>query len=249
MMACMPKKKVAKKSAPEGFSKLPRMSGYEVIESVPKSSYRDTSMVVIVPSRDEWLHRRFIEHLNAIQWPMNGRRALFHIQGAEVGKAYTEQIQGVLGHPDLSKWKYVLTLEDDVLVPSDCVLRLCEAIEAGPYDGVSGMYFTKSPDLPMPMAYGSPDEYARTGVLDFRPRDVTDALKSGGIMPVNGIACGCSLYRMQLFKDMPAPWFVTNPSNTQDLYFCANARRAGKTFAVDCRVRAGHMDFATGTVY
>lgn len=238
-----------KKTAPAGFSAMPKMHGYEFIESVPKSSYRDTSMVVIVPSRDEWLHRRFIEHLNGIQWPMNGKRALFHIHGDEVGKAYSDQIAAVLQHPDLCKWKYVLTIEDDVLVPPDAVIKLTESIEAGPFDCSAAMYFTKSPDLPQPMAYGSPEEYARTGVLDFRPRDVTDALKSGGIMPVNGVAMGCTLYKMQLFKDLPGPWFVTNPSNTQDLYFCANARRAGKTFAVDCRVRCGHADWSTGVVY
>lgn len=225
------------------------MRGYDIIESVPKSSYRDTSMVILVPSRDEWLHKRFIEHLNSIQWPMNGKRALYHITGDEVGKAYTDQIQAILQHPELSKWKYVLTIEDDVLVPPDCVIRLCESIEAGPFDCSAAMYFTKSSDMPMPMAYGSPEEYARTGVLDFRPRDVTEALKSGGIMPVNGVAMGCTLYRMQLFKDLPAPWFVTNTSNTQDLYFCANARRAGKTFCVDCRVRCGHADWSTGVVF
>ncbi len=244
----MPKKK---REAPAGFSPLAAInaSGYERVASVPKSSYRDTSMVIIIPSRDEWLHKRFIEHLNAIQWPMNGKRVLLHVTGDEVGKAYTEQIQAVLQHPELSRWKYVLTLEDDVLVPPDAVIRLCEAIEEGPFDGVSGMYWTKSEDLPMPMAYGSPEEFARTGVLDFRPRDVSEALKSGGIMPVNGIACGCSLYRMSLFRDLTAPWFVTGPSHTQDLYMCGNARRIGKTFAVDCRVRAGHLDFASGRVF
>jgi len=237
--------------APAGFAPLAAInaSGYERISVVPKTSYADTSMVIIVPSRDEWLHKRFIEHLNALQYPMNGKRALFHVQGAEVGKAYTEQIQDVLAHPELGRWKYVLTIEDDVLVPHDAIIKLCEAIETGPFDGVSGMYWTKSEDLPMPMAYGSPDEYARTGVLDFRPRDIVDALKHGQIVPVNGIACGISLYRMQLFRDLPAPWFLTGPSHTQDLFMCGNARRIGKTFAVDCRVRCGHIDFASGKVF
>lgn len=224
-------------------------SGYDRISAVPKSSYRDTSMVIIMPSRDEWLHKRVVEHLNAIQYPMNGRRVLFHVQGDEVGVAYSEQIQAVLHHPELSKWRYVLTIEDDLLVPHDCVMKLCESIEMGPFDGVSAMYFTKSAEMPMPMAYGDPAEFTRTGQLDFRPRDVTEALKSGGIMPVNGIACGCSLYRMQLFRDLPYPWFVTSPNSTQDLAMCSMARRVGKTFAVDCRVRCGHLDFATGTVF
>ena len=135
--------------------------------------------------------------------------------------------------------------------------NLLESIELGPYDAVSGLYWTKG-DVNMPMAYGDPDEYARTGVLDFRPRDVRAALARGTVMPVNGIAMGCSLYRMDLFRQIKAPWFVTcadvipdkGPIGfTQDLYFCEQACRAGKRFAVDMRVRVGHLDVNTGVVY
>ncbi len=224
-------------------------TGFQRIEAVPRSSYRDTSTVVLVPSRDQWMHTRFVQHMNSIQWAMNMKRALFHITGDEVGKAYSDQIKLVLEHPELSKWKYVMTIEDDVLVPPDCFIRLAEAIEAGPFGGVSGLYFTKSDDLPMPMCYGDPAEYARTGVADFRPRDVREAVKQGAIVPCNGIACGISLYRMSLFRDLPYPWFVTSPSHTQDLYLCGNAIRAGKRFAVDCGVRCGHLDFESGRVF
>jgi hypothetical protein len=244
--------------------------GFQRIEHVPKSSYRDNSMVVICPTRgvpvlDEntgeakrdkngdiivqpMIHKRVVEAWQALQWSMNGKRAMFLVTGAEVGKAYTEQIQAVLAHPDLSKWRYVLTLEDDNIPPPDAVTLLLEAIEAGPFDAVGGLYFTKG-DLAMPQCYGDAEHYARTGELEFRPRDIVAAVKQGHIVPCNGIAQGCSLYRMSLFKELPPPWFVTTAGSTQDLYFAANACRAGKRFAVDCRVRVGHLDVATGTVY
>lgn len=222
--------------------------GFQRIEHVPKSSYRDCSMVVIVPSRTPFLHKRFVEHIQALQFPMNGKRAMFFVTGAEVGKAYTEQLQDVLQHPDLSRWRYVLTIEDDVLVPPDAVTRLCDAIEAGPFDGVGALYWTKG-DVNMPMAYGDPEIYARTGELEFRPRDVASAAKQGHIVPVNGIAMGCSLYRMSLFKELPPPWFVTTSSSTQDLAFCSNAVRAGKRFATDCAVLCGHADWTSGVVF
>src|SRR5690349_19443640 len=87
------------------------LKGFDRVEHVSKASYRDNSMVVIVPSREPWLHKQFVERLNSLIWPMNGKRAVFFVTGAEVGKAYTEQIQAVLAHPDLSKWRYVLTVE------------------------------------------------------------------------------------------------------------------------------------------
>jgi hypothetical protein len=78
-------------------------------------------------------------------------------------------------------------------------------------------------------------------------------------MEVNGIAMGCALWRMELFRELAAPWFVTVndvfPEKggaqcfTQDLYFCERARRAGKRFAVDFRVKVGHLDTETGVVY
>lgn len=205
-------------------------------------------MCVIVPSREPFLHTTFYQHLQNLQWPMNQRRYMFFVSGAEVGKAYDDQLRGILGHPELSACKYLLTLEDDTLPPSDAVLKLLESIEQGPYDGVGGLYFTKG-EVNMPMCYGDPAEFATKGTLDFRPRDVARAIRGGHLVECNGIAMGCSLYRMQSFKDIEGPWFVTNPSNTQDLYWCAKARRAGKKFAADCRVRCAHADWKTGKFY
>jgi hypothetical protein len=236
-------------------SKL-RLKGFAAAAHVPKSSYRDTSMVVVVPSRGPWLHRQWVESFNALMWPMNGKRAVLFASGAEVGRAYSECIQGVLAHPQLRDWRYVLTIEDDNLPPPDAAIRLLESIEAGPFDAVGGLYYTKGA-FNMPQCYGDPYEFARTGVLDFRPRDILSAVQQGHVVPCNGIAMGCSLYRMQLFRDIPGPWFVTCSdvyeegarSMTQDLYFCERAARAGKRFAVDCRVHVGHADWETGEIY
>jgi hypothetical protein len=166
-------------------------------------------------------------------------------------------IKMILGHPELSKWKYVLTLEDDNLPPPDAHIRLLESIEWGGYDAVSALYFTKG-EVNMPMAYGDPDEYRRTGVLDFRPRNVAEAVKAGQVMSVNGIAMGCALWKMSLFREIPPPWYVTVAdvmpgkgvqAMTQDLFFCERAVRSGKRFATDCRVKVGHMNMEDGVIY
>jgi hypothetical protein len=163
-------------------------------------------------------------------------------------------IANVLANPDLSTWKYLLTLEDDNLPPPDAHLKLLESIETTGVDAMSAMYFTKGP-YNMPMAYGDPASKS----FDFRPRDVKEALAAGQVMPVNGIAMGCALWRMDLFRKVEPPWFVTAQeftegvgakAYTQDLYFCERAvRQHGAKFAVDCRVRVGHMDVNTGDVY
>lgn len=231
--------------------------GFESIQVLPGSTFEDNSTAIVIPSRGTVSHRVIERWLQLIA-PMNQKRAILFAAGHEVGRAYDAMIENILAHPELSRWKYILTLEDDNLPPPDAHIRLIESINFGPgFAAVSGMYFTKG-DIAMPMAYGDPDEFKRTGVLDFKPLDVRRALERGNIVPVNGIAMGCALWRMDLFREIPKPWFVTVSdlvpgkgiaAMTQDLYFCKRAREMGKTFAVDCRVRVGHLDVGSGVVY
>lgn len=235
-----------------------QFKGFERLQAHHGSTYKDSSTIVVVPTRGTgMISYRVVQTWQAMISPMNQKKAFIFLAGDEVGEAYNRMIRGILADPELSKWKYVLTLEDDNLIPNDAHIRLIESIEAGPFDAVGGLYFTKG-DINMPMAYGDPAEFARTGHIDFRPRDVRKALELGAVMEVNGIAMGCSLYRLSLFRDIPAPWFVTvgdvvperGPmAMTQDLYFCERARRVGKRFAVDMRVRVGHLDINTQEVY
>jgi hypothetical protein len=231
--------------------------GFDRVEHVAGSTYRDSSTVIVIPTRGMISHRVVSAWQNLLA-PMNQKRAILFASGHEVGEAYNALIRDViLPNPELRKWKYVLTLEDDNLPPPDAHIRLLESIEWGQYDAVSGLYFTKG-ESNMPMAYGDPEAYQRTGVLDFTPRDVRSALAAGQIMRVNGIAMGCALWRMELFREIEAPWFVTVsdvvPGKgaqcfTQDLNFCEKAVRRGKRFAVDMRVKVGHLDVNTGTVF
>ncbi len=230
--------------------------GFDRIELVHGSTYKDSSTLIVIPTRGQ-IDSQVVHSWQSLISPMNQRRAIFFARGHEVGTAYNALIQMALDNPELSKWKYVLTLEDDNLVPADAHIRLLESIEAGPFDAVGGLYFTKG-EINMPMAYGDPQEYARTGVLDFRPRDIVQAVQQGNVVEVCGIAMGCSLYRMDLFRKFAAPWFVTvadiipdkGPACfTQDLSFCERAKKAGARFAVDCRVKVGHLDISSGLVY
>lgn len=232
--------------------------GFDRIDVLPGSTFKNCKTILIVPGRDRLVDTRVSYTWMNLIAPMNEQRAFIFCHGDEVGHAYNRMVEGLLKHPEYSKWPYVMTAETDNLLPPDAQIRLIESIESGPkYDGVSGLYWTKG-EWNMPMAYGDPAEYARTGVLDFRPRNVREALAAGQLMEVNGIAMGCSLYRMDLFRQIPPPWFVTTADvvegkgvvgMTQDLAFCRRARMAGKKFAVDMRVRVGHLDLKSGIVY
>lgn len=228
--------------------------GFERIQALPGATYVDNSTVIVIPTRG-MVNYRVVQAWQNLICPMNGKRAVLFAVGHEVGRAYNEMVQAVLSS-ELSTWKYVMTLEDDNIPPPDAHIRLLESIEECKVDAVSGIYFTKG-DYNMPMAYGNAAEYAKTGVLEFRPIDIRGALESGSVIEVNGIAMGCALWRMDLFREIAAPWFVTlndivdgkGTAYTQDLWFCRKARQAAKRFAVDMRVKVGHLDVGTGIVY
>lgn len=251
--------------------------GFDLVDHIAGSTYKDSPTIIVVPTRGKYkmldpndpdkkreveveglIDKRVVSAWQALINPMNQKRAFLFTSGHEVGQAYNAMIQMILDHPQLRDWKYILTLEDDNIPPPDAHLKLLESIDFGNYDAVSGLYFTKGEGFNMPMAYGDPAEYARTGALDFRPRDVRAALAAGQIMPVNGIAMGCALWKVSLFREIPSPWYVTLndwvPGKgivgmTQDLQFTERAVRAGKRFAVDMRVKVGHLDVASGIIY
>lgn len=180
--------------------------------------------------------------------PMNQKFTRLMVKGMEVGDAYNSAIATILSHPELSKWKYVLTLEEDNLPPPDGLLRLYESIED--YACVAGLYWTKGQDG-QPMIYGDP-----SGILNFVPQvPIQDTVQE-----CNGLGMGFNLFNLDLFRDekIPKPWFKTlqewNPNDgakgyTQDLYFFENARKAGYKVACDTRIKVGHYDEANDFVW
>ena len=66
--------------------------------------------------------------------------------GMEVGEAFSTAIENILAHPDLSKFKYIVTLEHDNIPPPDGVVKLLEQMEAHPeFSCIGGLYWTKGP--------------------------------------------------------------------------------------------------------
>jgi GT2 family glycosyltransferase len=175
--------------------------------------------------------------------PMNQRVQHLTVTGYEVGAAYQKSVEDILAHPELSKYRYMLTLEDDNLPPPDGLLKLYESIEKGPYAAVGGLYWTKGYGG-QPMIYGKP-----FGAIDFVPQ----LPRPDTIQECNGLGMGFTLFRLEVFRKIDPPWFKTlqeyDPAHggrmmTQDLYFFEKVRKAGYKVACDTRVKVGHYDHA-----
>lgn len=205
-------------------------------------SYKDLSTVIITPTRGgRSLCPRFVSSVMGLMRPMNQKCfGPIFMSGMEVGKAFNAAIEMILSHPDLSKFKFIFTLEDDNIPAPDCLLKLYESMRD--FDVVGSLYWTKG-EGGQPMIYGNPNETP----LNFVPQRV----QSGTVQRCNGVGMGATLFKMDLFRRIPAPWFETiqdfTPGvgargYTQDLAFCEKACKAGVRIAVDTRVKTGHLD-------
>lgn len=210
------------------------------------ASWKHQRIAVIIPTGDAIPAKVVLSWLN-LGFPPNNGVIRMLAQGMEVGEAYSEAIAQVVGHPELSKWEYILTVEHDNAPPPDGVIKLCERMEAHPeFACIGGLYFTKGMDG-VAQIWGDP----RDPVLNFRPQVPVD----GQLVECCGTGMGFNLFRTAMFKDerLRRPWFKTVKGAeglcTQDLYFWGDARKYGYRCAIDCSVKVGHYDASTDTMW
>ena len=100
-------------------------------------AYRDLSTICIVPCL-KTIPSRVVQNWHSLIQPMNHKFIRVFAHNMEVGDAYSETIDMILSNPELSKWKYILTLEHDNMPPPDGLLRLYEHMDK--YDVIGGIY-------------------------------------------------------------------------------------------------------------
>ncbi len=215
------------------------------------AQYRDLSTIIIIPALNSVPTRVVASWLNLIN-PPNQKVARLFAVGMEVGEAYSRTIQAVIDHPELSTWKYILTIEHDNVPPSDGLMKLLgrmESKDGQQYAAVGGLYFTKG-EGGVAQIWGDPLSFP----LNFRPQRPDPA---GGLVECCGTGMGFTLFRTLMFKDqkLRRPWFKTTASreegiHSQDLYFWEDSRKnGGYRCAIDCSVKVGHYDQGSDQVW
>lgn len=218
------------------------------IERVEKSKmYEDLSTIIICPTRGTF-PTRVVQSWMKLQKPMNQAVAgPIFAEAMKVDHAYNSLIEYILANEYLSNFKYILTIEEDNLPPSDGLLKLYEDMEE--YDVVGGLYWGKG-DKGFPMIFGDPDSEK----IDFAPQKP----KINSLQPARGLGMGFNLFKLDMFKNIEGPWFKTEQGkdefgndrmSTQDIYFYKKASEKGYKFACDTRVQVGHYDSKTDKVY
>lgn len=218
-------------------------SGLRILEG---GSWKRQDTVVLIPSGRLIPAKAVLSWMNLVYPPNNGVVRIM-TQGMEVGEAYSQAIEGILSHPQLKTFKWLLTIETDNLPPPDGVLKLIARMEDMPeIDAMSGLYWTKG-EMGAPQIWGDIND----PVVNYRPQ----VPRPGQVVECYGIGMGFALWRLEMFKDpkLRKPFFktVAGPEGvgTQDLYFWGDAKKYGYRCAVDCDVLVGHLDVNSDIVW
>lgn len=246
------------------------------LEHSRRQEWEDNSVIMLLATRGMVRLEVWRSH-DRLLWPMNQKRVKFDAVGMEVGAAYEHLFKTAVEHRACNKWPFILTYEEDNLPEPEAFYKLLKAIRHCPdcreplgnkrmcssghhaYDGVAGLYWTKVRP-PSPMAFGNPSKPRDFSTQNVLPHiEAEDELDQ--VLEVNAIPMGFTLYRRELFEEVPKPWFKTyDPSVDtggeplgavgQDIGFCLKAKElVGARFAVHCGTKVGHIDTATGRVF
>lgn len=205
------------------------------------ASWKKSRTIMLIPAGESIPTKVYLTHCSLI-FPPNQPAHRMAAIGMEVGEAYSNSIEQILSHPELSKWEYLLTVEHDNGPPQDGLLKLIARMEEHPeFACIGGLYWTKG-EGGVPQIWGDPKDPQ----LNFRPQPPVP----GELVECCGTGMGFNLWRLKMFKDerLRRPWFKTVAGKeglgTQDLFFWGDARKYGYRCAVDCGCLVGHYDAA-----
>lgn len=186
-------------------------------------------VLLVVPTKDKDEKLKCVKGLN---FPAGAEIKILNSYGRPVADNYNDAVKMALE----DKADFVVTVEDDTFPPADAFVRLFELIRQHKKSAVGAWYPKK--------------EEARQGVHIVQGKDGRTFMEDDGtVQEAYTMAMGCSIYPIEMFMQVPFPWFVTTDQLSQDSYFSQLAREKGWKLLVDTSVKCGHRDRATGRTF
>lgn len=230
---------------------------------VDLNSYQDKSIVCIIPTRGS-IDVQVVDSWFKLITPINNKFTKLFMANGELAEAYNTGVLMALNNPQLSKSRFLLTMEDDNIPPPEGILKLIDSFleheKAGDkYWAISGVYWTKpSRDCieHAPIAWGCIEDENTEWNMKVPPLK-----EDGSVTHCCLIPQGFTLYDLDLFRKIEYPWFKVvehHPENfgivneqpaTQDSYFFKKVWDAGYKVGVRADVKVGHLDPRTKQIW
>lgn len=190
-------------------------------------------LIIAIPSRGS-VRAEWAASFKMLEPPVNYSWMVRTLIGQEVAQARNGSVVDAKEHGA----KYLMFIDDDVLIPNQGIRRLVYLMEQHPdWDLLSGIYVTKS-DPPQTLVFkeGSPGPS-----WDWKFNEQFE---------ITGCGMGCCLIRMSAFEKIPEPWFAWVRESKgkdhnevgEDLYFCDQLAKAGGKLMADGGLLCGHIN-------
>lgn len=149
--------------------------------------------------------------------------------------------------------EYVLTVDNDVVLPEDALLKLLEdpkdiCLGFYAHRGNDNLYHGRTCICKLRDGNGVP-YYNYPLESEYTAGEMRDMAEAGEKkILIHGGGMGCALIRTDVFRKAPYPWYdwvnygdANRGMLSEDLYFCELSRRYGYEVYADVRVGCGHI--------
>jgi hypothetical protein len=184
---------------------------------------------------------------HSMAYPMNYGHVIQQVRGqpVDVAREYFAETAIAQG------CKYIFFWDEDVACPPQAVPELIYKMEHNPDAAVIGGVYCLKRNPPEPLVFQG---NGNGSCWDW---------KAGEFFEVSGVGMGCTVVRVEVFKDLKKPWFKTAMDYTraldglggieswsEDLWFCDRVNKT-KRWKVYCdgSIICGHYDMDTSKRY
>ena len=142
-----------------------------------------------------------------------------------------------------AKADYLMFLDSDQVIQPDTISRMAKYLDNGE-DIVTTLIFRKDPPFE-PCIFKSQEELPNRQIAlkyyDVINQDLTKSFY------VESCGFGCIMMKLNIFKNIPQPWFLPRPYTGEDITFMWEARKKGYKILCDPTIEIGHIGFKNFT--
>lgn len=206
---------------------------------VPKAARKGIALAIVTGRGS--CPVEMVSNLVMQSWPTNTNLTTLNVYGVDTDQGRNTAVKAAreAGH------RYIWFIDDDTVPPPDAGRKLLYLLEQnGPPNGkvmVAGGIYTTRSSPPEPLVFMGQGEGPYW------------QWRAGEIFKCWGLGTGCMMVNMDLFDELPEPWFKTISEHdrrwSDDLYFCDEVAKAGYEVMAHGGVLCHHYDMERGIIY
>ena len=181
-----------------------------------------------IPTASDMLHRKFVQSLHCLQYPINTEIDINIVSGHQLPFARNRIVQ----HALKTNADYLFFIDADMIFPSDILIRLLKH----DLDIVNALAFRRTkPHYPCIFNWNEIEKSYET------------VSYSTGLLSVDATGMPAILIKTDVFRKMKEiypqnPWYYYRDNLfSSDLTFCENARKLRYKIMIDTDLKIGHI--------